>query len=168
MTMPGLPYSVGGNRLSPEGRRFMAALRVSVVALFLSGAAIPAQTITVSGNPGTTSIDAAVAGQDLTDATNSTTTYKVVTRTNKPAKITAVLSTALPAGVTMQITLAAPAGATSTGPVTLSTVAQDVVTGIPGGRNVSGLTITYQLSSTLAAGVVALSSRTVTLRITEI
>lgn len=168
MTTLGLPRSAGGNQFSPERRPGIAAFRVAAVALFLWGAAVQAQTITVSGSPGTISIQSAVAGEDLTDASNSATTYGVRTRRNRPAKITATLSTALPAGVTMRITLAEPSGATSAGAVTLTTVAQDVVTNIPGNVNVSGLTITYELSSTLAAGDVALTSRTVTLTIIEI
>lgn len=168
MKMLWLPRLAGGNRLFLEGRGRMAAFRVCVLALLAWGTPAPAQTIAVSGNPGTVSIVSAVAGQDLTTVINSSTTYNIVTRKGKISKVTAALSTALPAGVTLRITLATPAGATSTGPVALTMVAQDVVTNIPENMKVNGLTITYELSSTLPAGVVALASRTVTLRVVEI
>lgn len=159
-----------GNRAASVRRRAGATFRVSAVVVLLWGGPAQAQTITVSDNPGTLTITSAVAGQDLTLVTNSSTTYKVGTLL-RTAKITAELSTALPTGVTLRITLAAPSGATSEGPVTLTTVPQDVVTNVPAGLTmllVAGLSITYELSSTLGAGVVALTSRAVTLRVVEI
>jgi hypothetical protein len=71
----------------------------------------------------------------------------------------------MPSGVTLSVSLAAPSGAASAGSVSLGTVAQDVVTGI-GTVSASGLNVTYTLSATAAAGVVASDSRTVTYTIT--
>ena len=64
-------------------------------------------------------------------------------------------------GVTLKVTLAAPSGGSSS-QVTLGIVAADAVTGITK-LNESAKTITYELSATSAAGVVASDSRTVTL-----
>jgi hypothetical protein len=66
----------------------------------------------------------------------------------------------MPAGVTLTITLAASRGV-SAGAVTLSTVAQNVVTGVT--ARMFGQVITYTLSATAAAGVVPLQTRIVTL-----
>ena len=71
----------------------------------------------------------------------------------------------MPSGVTLSASLAAPTGATSVGPVALTGTAQDLVTGIAT-LNESGKVITYNLSATSAAGVVASASKTVTLTIT--
>jgi hypothetical protein len=123
-----------------------------------------AQTISVSGNPSALRVTTAVAGSSPTAVSNSATTYSVTNLLLLPKKITAKLNSAMPAGVTLTITLAAPAGATSIGPVTLTTAAQDVVQNI-GLGTFSNLAITYQLSATTAAGVVASASKTVTLTV---
>ena len=70
----------------------------------------------------------------------------------------------MPSGTTLTANLAAPSGATSAGAVALSTKAADLVTGIST-LNASGLAITYSLSATTAAGVVASTVKTVTLTI---
>lgn len=137
-----------------------------VVALLLLGSrALRAQTVTVSGNPGLLGISAAVAGSQPTAVTNGSTTYTVTTPApNRTYKVTAQLNAAMPNGVTLTASFAAPPGATSLGPVALGLTALDVVTGIPRNTN-STRSITYQLSATAAAGVIPLSSRTVTLTI---
>jgi hypothetical protein len=139
---------------------FVAA--VSALALPIAGTAAAAQTITVSGNPAAMRISTATAGSEPKAITTATTTYNVK-NSNAISRITAKLSTALPAGVTLTINLQAPTGATSLGAVTLTTTAQNVVTNIPKNRNQNTLTITYVLSATAAAGVVNVSSKTVTL-----
>ena len=50
--------------------------------------------------------------------------------------------------------------------MTLSTTVEDLVTGISAVAE-SGLTITYTLSATIAAGVVAQAQKTVTLTLTD-
>jgi hypothetical protein len=109
-------------------------------------------------------IDAAVAGSAPTSATNVTTTYAITTNeTNR--KITGAINTAMPAGVTLTANLAAPTEGTSIGAVALTATAADLVTGIST-LNESGKVITYGLSATSAAGVVAEATKTVTLTIT--
>ena len=66
----------------------------------------------------------------------------------------------------LKANLAAPTGGTSAGDVTLSNVAADVVTAITK-RAETAKTITYTLSATVAAGVVASAQKTVTLTLTD-
>lgn len=132
-----------------------------LAALWLGPAHAAAQsaTLTLSGNPSELSITTAVAGSPPIVVSDNTTTYSLTTA-YPAAKITARLETALPAGVTLVVTLQAPSGAIGVGSVTLSTVAQTVMSAIPSGT-FNGLMITYRLSATSAAGVVSLASRAV-------
>ncbi|MCO6441400.1 MAG: hypothetical protein J5I81_10005 [Nitrococcus mobilis] len=121
--------------------------------------------ISVSGNPGTLTINSATAGSAPDAASDSSTTYAVTTNeTNK--KITTAIDTAMPSGVTLTVDMTAPTGATSAGAVTLDTVEVDAVTGISS-IDEQALGITYQLSATADAGVVAQTSRTVTFTVTD-
>ncbi|HEX6938881.1 MAG TPA: hypothetical protein VF158_05675, partial [Longimicrobiales bacterium] len=78
--------------------------------------------------------------------------------------IQVVSDTDLPAGITLTVELAQPTGATSAGPVTLSTTAQNAVTGISKLAE-TGLGITYTLSATAAAGPLPAQDVIVTLTI---
>lgn len=137
--------------------------------LLSSSAAAAAQStliITVNGNPTMPVVNTAAAGTNPVGVTNGSTTYTITVALKgnlkkKQIKITGQLNQAMPAGTTLTVTLAAPAGGTSLGPVSLTTAPQDLVNGI---ASANALTqgISYQLSATAAAGVVALSSRTVT------
>ena len=117
----------------------------------------------VTGSP-TLDINAAVAGNAPTSVTSAGNTW-AVTCNQTGAKITASIGSAMPAGVTLSATLGAPAGATSAGIKSLSTAAADMVTGITK-LNASGLTLTYQLDATAAAGVITSTTRVVTYTIT--
>jgi hypothetical protein len=136
-----------------------------LAALLLVGSrAVGAQgTVTVSGNPALLRINAAVAGSEPTVVTNAITTYTVIV-TSGTRRITGRLLTAMPANTTLTVTLAAPPGATSLGPVALTLVEQDLVTGVPNLTN-STRGITYQLSAIVIAGVVANTNRNVRLRL---
>jgi hypothetical protein len=136
--------------------------RAAVVAGLMALASNARAQLTVSGNPAKMTITAATAGSAPTAVSNTSTTYSL---TGKPPgtthyAITASINTAMPAGVTLKISLAASLGV-SAGPVALGTTAQNVVTGIT--NAMSSQVITYTLSATPAAGVVASSTRTVTL-----
>jgi len=121
--------------------------------------------ITVSGNPGALVISTATAGSQPTTATDATTSYSVTTNgTNK--KITGSIDTAMPANTSLLVTLTAPTGGSSAGQVALSTTAQDLVTGISTLAE-SGLTISYEFTADAAAGVVASSTKTVTLTVAD-
>jgi hypothetical protein len=119
--------------------------------------------IAISGAP-TLTINSAVAGQQPDPAINTSSTYSISTNgANK--RITASISKQMPAYTTLEIQLAAPAMGTSMGYVTLSTTAEDVVTGITR-EAASNKTITYRFSATTAAGVLT-DSCTVTLTLTD-
>ncbi|AHG90865.1 hypothetical protein J421_3328 [Gemmatirosa kalamazoonensis] len=120
--------------------------------------------ISVSAPSVTLNVTTATAGSAPTAVTSSSTTW-AVTCNQTGAKITASIGSAMPSGVTLTASLGAPAGAASAGAQTLGTVAVDLVTGITK-LNQSGLSVTYSLSATAAAGVVTATSRTVTYTIT--
>lgn len=133
--------------------------------LALCARAAFAQTLTTAGSPGLMRVSSAVAGSQPVPITVAGGTYTVTTgNPNRTYAITAQLNTNMPTGSTMAITLAAPAGATSLGAVALDVTARNVVTGI--GRNENSTqNITYTFTATAAAGVIPLSSRTVTLTV---
>ena len=121
--------------------------------------------IAASGNPAPLIVNSATAGSQPAAAINSATTYAITTNeANK--KITGVLDSGMPAGTTLIINLAAPTGASSAGDVVLTNIASDLVTGITKIAE-SGKTITYAFSANIDAGVIASSTRTVTLTITN-
>ena len=70
----------------------------------------------------------------------------------------------MPSGVTLKVNLANPTSATSNGDVSLSSTAQELVTGISK-LNESGLSLTYTASATALAGVQSVA-RTVTYTVT--
>ncbi len=126
--------------------------------------------ISASGNPAALIVNTAVAGSQPTPVTDATTTYSLTT--NHPSgsykKITAQITTggAMPTGVTLEIQLAAPPVGTSAGYVALTAAAQEVVTSITACVG-SALPITYRLSATIAAGIVASAQKTITLTIVD-
>lgn len=122
-----------------------------------------ANILTVSGSPANMIITTAVAGQPPTVITDATTTYTITTGAGGGRGVTGQLNTALPAGVSLTVTLAACGGGTSYGPIVLTATAQNLVHGVTATSGCTA-TITYQLSATVAAGVVALQSKTVTLK----
>lgn len=120
----------------------------------------PINQMSVSGNPGALTINAATAGSAPTSVSDASTTWGITTN-QTGTKVTAAIDQAMPANVTLRVNLAAPTGATSAGAVALGTSGVDVVTGITK-LSESGKVITYTLSATAAADVVANASRTVT------
>ncbi|MBS3917992.1 MAG: hypothetical protein KG012_03790 [Deltaproteobacteria bacterium] len=119
----------------------------------------------VSGNPGALTVNAATAGSEPDEVTDSSTTYNITTNgTNK--KITGQIDSVMPTGTTLKINLVAPTGGNSAGNVILTSSPADLVTGITKKKG-SGLGITYKLSATVDAGEVAPATRTVTLTITS-
>ena len=115
--------------------------------------------ISATGSPSLT-VTTATAGSQPTAATDASSTWAVTTN-QTGAKISASIPTAMPAGLTLSVNLAAPTGATSAGLLPLGTTAVDLVTTITKVAQL-GMTATYQLAATAAAGVVASSTRVVT------
>jgi hypothetical protein len=124
--------------------------------------------ISVSGDPGTMFVSAAIAGSEPEEVSDASTTYSITsTASTDNKKITASINTPMPNGVTLKINLDAPRGATSSGDVDISnaTNSVDVITAIDSIAE-SGKTITYKLGATVAAGVVS-DNKTVTLTIAD-
>ncbi len=133
----------------------------------LAPAAALAQSITDSGNPTKATIITAVAGSQPTPIVEASTQYRARTNNvNNPQKITGRINSNMPTGMTLTILLEPTTGATSVGPVALSTTVRDLVTNITNTAN-EWRDITYTISATVAAGVVAAGSKTVTLTIID-
>ncbi|MGH7617015.1 MAG: hypothetical protein ACREPM_07305 [Gemmatimonadaceae bacterium] len=152
-------------------RRFIAGIALSLTAGGLAQAQTATQSvgiqvqsidqITVAGAPSLV-INAAVAGSQPTQATASGT-YAITT--NDTSRIVTVeIDNDMPANTLLKITMAAPTGGTSAGAITLSSTPQNAVTGF-GMVIGSGLAIGYTLDATVAAGLIASTSRTVTFTI---
>jgi hypothetical protein len=121
--------------------------------------------LSISGNPGSLSINSAVAGSEPTSVTDATSSYSFSTN-ETTRKITAQLNTNMPTGTALQVQLAAPGvtGWSSNGITALSTSPATLATG--GRGYASTKTITYTLSVTAAAGVITVQSNMVTFTIT--
>ena len=127
-----------------------------------------AQTLTTAGTPGLLRVSSAVAGSQPIAVSTSGGTYSITTpNPNRQYAITGQINSNMPTGVTLTVTLAAPGqGSVSLGAVALDVTGRNLVTGIK--KNMTATqSITYQLTATAAAGVVPLSSRTVTLTIIQ-
>ena len=118
--------------------------------------------IAFSGSPSLV-INTATAGNNPQSATAGATW--AVTTNQTGAKITASIGSNMPAGLTLSVNISAPAGGSSAGLQSLSTVAVDCVTSITKLAQ-SGISLTYQLDATAAAGTFTSSTRTVTYTIT--
>src|SRR5688500_4185562 len=118
--------------------------------------------ITFSGSPSLV-ISTATAGSDPTSASAAGTW--AVTTNQTGSKITASIGSNMPSGLTLSVNVGAPSVGASTGGQALSTTAVDVVTGITKHAQ-SGMSVSYSLSATAAAGVVSSTARTVTYTIT--
>jgi hypothetical protein len=119
--------------------------------------------ISITGAAPTLIVNSAVAGSAPSTASSAGITWAVTTN-QTGAKINASIPSNMPAGLTLSAALGAPAGATSTGTQSLTTTAVDLVTGITK-LNATGLSLTYSLDATTAAGVVASGTRVVTFTI---
>jgi DNA-binding response OmpR family regulator len=163
----------------PFGGLLMKLSRTTIVCGLLVTAAVSAsaqtatQTVSfqvdainlvgVAGTPNLI-VSAATPGSAPNSVTSAGETWAVTTN-QTGAKITASLASNMPAGLTLSATMAAPAGATSAGLQPLSTTAVDMVTTITR-LSSPGLSLSYKLDATAAAGVVSTTSRVVTFTIT--
>ena len=121
--------------------------------------------ISVSSSSVSLTVNAATAGSAPNDATDASTTYAITTN-GTLMKISGKINTAMPSGTSLKVSLVAPTGGTSNGTTTLGTTDAILVSGITKLAE-SSKTITYTLSATLAAGVVASASKTVTLTVAQ-
>ena len=109
-------------------------------------------------------INAATPGSPPTSVQSTGVTWAVTTN-QTGSTISASIASAMPAGLTLSVDLAAPAGATANGLKPVSTIPVALVTGVTKVA-AGGLTVTYQLDATAAAGVVSSSTKVVTFTIT--
>lgn len=119
--------------------------------------------IAFTSTPVTLTISTATAGSDPLPATDGSSVWAITTNQTN-TKISASIPSAMPTGVTLSVLLGQPTGATSTAR-DLGTASQDLVTGITM-LKASLLSVTYTLSATAAAGVIASDSRVVTYTVT--
>ncbi|MEO5815564.1 MAG: hypothetical protein ABIT20_09825 [Gemmatimonadaceae bacterium] len=120
-------------------------------------------TFTVTASPGAMIINAVpAAGSQPSSDTDASTSYRYTSLFAPRKKITAQLNAPMPTGMTLTATFAAAGGGTSTGPIALDATARNMVISM-GAALGSTSAITYVLSATVAAGVVASQTRTVTL-----
>ncbi len=120
--------------------------------------------LAVSGNPSSLNITTAIPGSPPDSVINQSTTYSIMTF-GMGEKITGQLNTNMPSGVSLKITLQAPPRAVSQGAIALTTTPQTLVSSIPLMTGMTtGLSIRYQLSSSVNAGPI--SNRTVTVILT--
>jgi hypothetical protein len=147
-------------------RNVRIAVALSVLLLCSGRAAAQAPPrIRTTVDPGVLLVASAPPGSQPTPITDATTTYNVRVNAASFKKITAQLNAPMPAGVTLTVTLAPPPGATSLGPVSLDAVQRDVVVNV---TNVNAtFAVTYQLSATVAAGVLPPATRTVTFNLVD-
>ncbi|MGD9401605.1 MAG: hypothetical protein PVF95_04980 [bacterium] len=155
------------------------ALAAGVLVLLALGSALAANTdnqtvtlqvtaineIAVSGDPAALIVNTATAGAQPDTATDNSTDYDITTNESNK-RITGAVDVAVPANTELYIFLVAPTGAASAGDVQLTTTAADLVTGITTLAE-SNNTITYKYYASIAAGIVASTTRTVTLTLTD-
>jgi len=121
--------------------------------------------LAVSGDPGALTITDGTAGATaLTSVSNAGTTYSLTHNSNSALKITAELDADMPASTTLNLALASGNG--TPGNSNLTTTAADIVTNIARGADATQ-TITYTFGADASAGVIASTTRTVTLTLTN-
>jgi hypothetical protein len=157
-------------------KKQIGILAAAIAALAFGGSAVAGnsttQTVTyevqaineisTSGSPNALVVSTATAGSQPDQVSNALTTYAITT--NQARKITAGLDSDMPSGVLLKVNLAS--GGTSAGDVTLSGTDATVVSAV-GPIAESGKAITYKLSASVDAGVVASAQKTVTFTIVE-
>jgi hypothetical protein len=132
--------------------RFLAA-----AALLLVGRAVSAQAIPPVGP---LTITTATPGSQPTTVTGSTT-YSTVISFPGQMRVTGQLDANMPANTTMTVRVTAPSGGTSLGTVTLDTTPRDVVIAATPAF-FTNATLLYTFSGTVLAGVLPITTRTVT------
>ena len=155
-----------GRILAARRQRRAASLLTGILVVLAGRTASAQDQVQFTAATGSLIVNAALAGSAPTTVSTATAQYRVKVASGTTKKIQASINSAMPAGVTMKIALAAPPGASSAGTITLTTTPQTVVTNVTNTSFSSNLSITYTLSATTAAGVVASATKTVTLAVT--
>ena len=151
---------------------------VSIALLGLSGTALAASSashdvtvtvsaineVAVSGGNLTLTISTATAGSEPDAATDSTTCDLSWTTNEASKKITVAAGAAI-SGATLKVTAANVTGGTSAGQITLSSTAQDFVTGIS--TTTGSCDLSYEASATASQGTSS-NTHTITYTITAV
>lgn len=132
--------------------RLLAGAALMLVARAASGQAIPAV--------GPLTVTSATAGSQPNAVTGSTA-YSVSLAFAGQMRITAQLDVNTPANTTVTVRVTGAASGTSLGAIALSTTPKDVVIAATPGF-FSNVTIFYTFSGTVLAGVLPITTRTVT------
>ena len=136
-----------------------AAGRLAVMAFLSASPALAQQSMTLSGEPSALVIDAATPGDAPQSVADEVTTYSMTV--DARTDVLVQLDAPLPAGVTLELWMEAPAGAVAVGPIAVSTVPQRVVRDVPAGTHL-GLRVSYEMTASVRAGVVAFDARQLT------
>ena len=115
---------------------------VTIIVASISVLSVSAGTVSMT-------INTATPGSNPTDATDSATSYALTTN-GLAKKMTAKIGFAYATGISLALNLTAPSGGTSLGSKTLTTIDQDMVTGISNLAE-SGVGISYTASATASA-----------------
>ena len=126
--------------------------------------------IAVSGDPAPLTITTGTAGVDaLSSVSDNSTNYSITQNVDPAVKITAHMDAVLGAGYTLELALASTKGS-SAGSIDISNAtagsAVDLVTGIALGAD-ANQTVTYTFSADASAGVLASTTKVVTLTLTN-
>lgn len=122
--------------------------------------------VDISGDV-TLAVTTGTVGSGLTSGT-AATSYAITNNfIASGVKITGSLNTAMPTGTTLKLAVTAPGSGTTTGVVTLTTAAQDLVTGI-GAINATGVAMNFTLEALVTAGVIASQAKTLTLTLVTV
>lgn len=133
-------------------------LRIFVIGftLFSTHLLLSIETLSISGNPPTLTINAVTAGSNPNSVSNATTRFSL-TLMGTARVLTANLTANMPSNVTLQIQSAY----RTTGLQIMTTTPAALTTSIPRFTITSGRVLTYQLSATAAAEPVTNATRTV-------
>ncbi|MHC9544071.1 MAG: hypothetical protein AB9903_31545 [Vulcanimicrobiota bacterium] len=128
---------------------------------------LPIAELKVSGSSASLIITDVVAGDDPVSVTSSVATYSISTNQSSKKITGLLLEGKAESFTTLSITLQAPsAGGSSLGEVILTAQPADLVVGIPAGAH-QNRSITFKFSTTVEAGVIPSTSRTVVLTLTD-
>ncbi len=144
---------------------------ITVNSVLAFGSNVATQTITfsiqaiselaVSGDPAILTVSVATAGSGPTSAVDNSTYYALTTN-GSSEKLMASINLAMPTATALFLTASPPTGAISIGPVSLDVSDQSIVTGISQVAQ-SNLQLSYLFQASVGAGVLAPTTRIVTL-----
>jgi hypothetical protein len=123
-------------------------------------------SIKVSGNPQPLIIHKAKAGKEPESAVDTSTTYTLQVPPNATTTLSVSIDSPMPEGTNLFVSLSTPGEHNKSPTIPLKVVPQVVLTRILAGIY-EDLTITYEYSATVAAGIVPLSSKNIVFTLTE-